>query len=172
MPRYIDVEGYRKLFDAEYKKTRDLINQGETHLDNIAEGFSEASRVIDRIPLADVVPKVELDAMRGAANSYKMHYEKTKNELAREVFEEIENKKIFLKDHAGNMGVVVMLKDIAELQKKYSKRYFKEDGEDTNAPAKVSSGEIVKDHEHRCMFCQEIVPQGIDVCPKCEKERG
>ena len=40
--------------------------------------------------------------------------------VAREIFEEIENKKIFLKDHAGNMGVVVMLKDIAELKKKYT----------------------------------------------------
>lgn len=55
MARHIDVEGYRKLFDEEYKKTRKLISEGETHLDNLAEGFSEASRVIDRIPTADVV---------------------------------------------------------------------------------------------------------------------
>ena len=45
-------------------------------------------------PTADVVPKsevdrltVELEAMRTAANSYKMHYEN----LAREIFEEIED---------------------------------------------------------------------------------
>jgi hypothetical protein len=62
MPRYIDVEGYRKLFDEEYKKTRNLIIEGETHLDNLAEGFSEASRVIDRMPTADVVPRSELEA--------------------------------------------------------------------------------------------------------------
>ena len=72
---------------------------------------------------ADVVPKsevekltVELDAMRGAANSYKMHY----NSLAREIFEEIESKKMFLKDCVGNMGVVVLFKDISELKKKYT----------------------------------------------------
>ena len=59
MARYIDVEGYRKLFDEEYKKTRELIYQGETHLDNLAEGFSEASKVIDRMPTADVVPRSE-----------------------------------------------------------------------------------------------------------------
>ena len=58
MPRYIDVNGYRKLFDEEYKKTRELIHQGETHLDNLAEGFCEAGRVIDSIPTADVVEVV------------------------------------------------------------------------------------------------------------------
>ena len=60
MARYKDVENYRKLFDEEYKKTRKLISEGETHLDNLAEGFSEASRVIDRIPTADVAPKSEV----------------------------------------------------------------------------------------------------------------
>lgn len=63
MARYIDVEGYRKLFDEEYKKTRKLIFEGETHLDNLAEGFSEASRVIDRMPTADVVPKSEVEEL-------------------------------------------------------------------------------------------------------------
>lgn len=61
MARYIDVEGYRKLFDEEYKKTRKLISEGETHLDNLAEGFSEASRVIDHIPTAEVVPRAEIE---------------------------------------------------------------------------------------------------------------
>lgn len=60
MARYIDVEGYRELFDEEYKKTRKLISEGETHLDNLAEGFSEASRVIDRMPAADVAPRAEV----------------------------------------------------------------------------------------------------------------
>ena len=64
MPRYIDVEGYRKLFDEEYKKTRKLISEGETHLDNLAEGFSEAGRVIDRMPTADVVPREALDQLK------------------------------------------------------------------------------------------------------------
>ena len=49
-------------------------------------------------------------------------YRKT-SDVAREIFEEIENKKIFLKDHAGNIGIVVMLKDIAELKKKYTDCY-------------------------------------------------
>ena len=54
MPRYIDIDGYKKLFDEEYKETKKLIEQGETHLDNLAEGFYEASQVIDRISTADV----------------------------------------------------------------------------------------------------------------------
>ena len=74
MPKYIDIDGYRKLFDEEYKETKKLIEQGETHLDNLAEGFHEASQVIDRIPTADVQevrhgkwidePSVKIDAKR------------------------------------------------------------------------------------------------------------
>ena len=55
MARFINIDGYRKLFDEEYKETKKLIEQGETHLDNLAEGFHEASQVIDRIPTDDVV---------------------------------------------------------------------------------------------------------------------
>lgn len=71
MPRYKDVEGYRKLFDEEYKKTRQLISEGETHLDNLAEGFSEASRVIDRMPTADVAPKSEVEFWQDTAANAK-----------------------------------------------------------------------------------------------------
>ena len=35
--------------------------------------------------------QVELDAMRGAANSYKMHYESAKAEVAKEIFQKIKN---------------------------------------------------------------------------------
>lgn len=68
MARYKDVEGYRKLFDEEYKKTRKLISEGETHLDNLAEGFSEASRVLDRIPTADVVPRADFADQKAIAD--------------------------------------------------------------------------------------------------------
>ena len=56
MPRYIDADILPKLFDEEYKKTRKLIEDGETHLDNLAEGFSEAARVVTFVSLttADV----------------------------------------------------------------------------------------------------------------------
>ena len=98
MPRYIDVEGYRKLFDAEYKKTRELIYQGETHLDNIAEGFSEAGKVIDGMPTADVAPR---------------------SEIAKEIFEEIDE---VIKEHSqGYCCDWYLYELIAELKKKYTK---------------------------------------------------
>ena len=43
----------REKFDAEFKETRKLILAGETHLDNLAEGFVEADRVIREMPTVD-----------------------------------------------------------------------------------------------------------------------
>ena len=56
--RLIDADNVRDLFDAEFKETRKLILAGETHLDNLAEGFTEADRVIWQIPTVDAVPVV------------------------------------------------------------------------------------------------------------------
>ena len=47
-------------------------------------------RCVDETPSEDVVPREELDAMRGAANSYKMHYENARAEVAMEIFAELE----------------------------------------------------------------------------------
>ena len=58
MARYVDVENIKKLFDEEFKKTRKLIDKGEIHLDNLAEGFLEADRVLFKLPTADVVEVV------------------------------------------------------------------------------------------------------------------
>lgn len=51
--RLIDADNVRGLFDAEFKETRKLILEGETHLDNLAEGFTEADRVIREMPTVD-----------------------------------------------------------------------------------------------------------------------
>ena len=51
--RLIDAGNVRDLFDAEFKETRKLILAGETHLDNLAEGFTEADRVIREMPIVD-----------------------------------------------------------------------------------------------------------------------
>lgn len=56
--RMIDADNVRDLFDAEFKETRKLILAGETHLDNLAEGFTEADRVIRQMPTVDAVPVV------------------------------------------------------------------------------------------------------------------
>ena len=136
MARYIDMDGYRKLFDEEYKKTRKLISEGETHLDNLAEGFSEASRVIDRMPTEDVVPKSEVEELEkeverltAILHSYALQYgtvadkqkaiDKAKAKVAREIFEEIEKlSHKFMNDQHYIFGD--MLWDIYELKKKYT----------------------------------------------------
>lgn len=56
--RLIDADNVRDLFDAEFKETRKLILAGKTHLDNLAEGFAEADRVIWKMPTVDAVPVV------------------------------------------------------------------------------------------------------------------
>lgn len=56
--RLIDADTVSKLFDAEFKETIKLIFEGKTHLDNLAEGFCEAYRVIQNMPAVDAVPVV------------------------------------------------------------------------------------------------------------------
>lgn len=57
--RLIDVDEALRLFDEEYKETNELIHNGETHLDNLAEGFAEAYHIIKyALPTVDAVPVV------------------------------------------------------------------------------------------------------------------
>lgn len=56
--RLIDYDEIRRLFDAQYKETVQLIRDGKTHLDNLAEGFTEADRIIQKIPTVDAVEVV------------------------------------------------------------------------------------------------------------------
>ena len=57
--RLIDAEKLPKIFDEEYKKTMQLVKDGEKHLDNLAEGFAEAIHIVQYIaPSVDAVPVV------------------------------------------------------------------------------------------------------------------
>ena len=57
--RLIDADKALKLFRAEYEETERLIRQGETHLDSLAEGFTEAAHIIRWLaPTVDAVPVV------------------------------------------------------------------------------------------------------------------
>ena len=57
--RLIDADNAMKAFAVEYKKTKELIDSGETHLDNLAEGFTEAAHIIKYIATTvDAVPVV------------------------------------------------------------------------------------------------------------------
>ena len=54
--RLIDADTIPELFDKEYKATRLLIEQGEEHLDNLAEGFTEAHHIIQKMPTIEAEP--------------------------------------------------------------------------------------------------------------------
>lgn len=57
--RLIDADEALRLFGEEYKKTKELIDNGETQLDNLAEGFTEADHIIKYVlPTVDAVPVV------------------------------------------------------------------------------------------------------------------
>lgn len=64
--RLIDYDEIRRLFDAQYKETVRLIHDGETHLDNLAEGFTEADRIIQKIQSVDAVEVVRCKECRFA----------------------------------------------------------------------------------------------------------
>lgn len=62
---------------------------------------------------------IELEAMRGAAKSYKMHYENAEQEVARDIFEEIDTQLAFFQKHCFSNTTKIILDVIAELKKKY-----------------------------------------------------
>lgn len=133
---YIDVD---KAYDALNEKTKGK----PPEYCGIAEEFIQ---VVDNLPAADVVPRseverlkveggileqecgklmgtvdsleIELEAMRTAANSYKMHYDS----LAREIFAEIENLSVNTVDDWGNSVQIIGEIDYAELKKKYTEK--------------------------------------------------
>lgn len=57
--RLIDADNALKAFAAEYRKTKELIDSGESHFDNLAEGFTEAAHIVKYIATTvDAVPVV------------------------------------------------------------------------------------------------------------------
>ena len=110
MARYIEANELVRKMTLQAKRTM----FGEIAPPQLS--YSEMLEIIADAPNADVVPKseverlqIELDAMRGAANSYKRHYDN----LAREIFEDIERE---IKNH----GITYAQRKIAELKKKYT----------------------------------------------------
>lgn len=64
--RLIDYGEVRNLFNEEFKQTMQLIKEGETHLDNLAEGFTEADRVLFRLML--LPPQTNADRIRAMSD--------------------------------------------------------------------------------------------------------
>lgn len=55
--RLIDADEALRLFGEEYEKTKELIHNGETQLDNLSEGFTEAYHIIKYVlPAVDAAP--------------------------------------------------------------------------------------------------------------------
>ena len=57
--RLIDANELRKLFKEEFKRTKQMIVDGQTHLDTLAEGYAEADHLLRfRALSVDAVPVV------------------------------------------------------------------------------------------------------------------
>jgi hypothetical protein len=57
--RLVDGDEALRLFGEAYEQTKELIDNGETQLDNLAEGFTEADHIIKYVlPTVDAVPVV------------------------------------------------------------------------------------------------------------------
>ena len=57
--RLIDANELRKLFKEEFKRTKQMIVDGQTHLDTLAEGYAEADHLLRfRVLTVDAVPVV------------------------------------------------------------------------------------------------------------------
>lgn len=75
MPKYIDAETIPDLFNEKFKETQKLIEDGETQLDNLAEGFTEAEKIVMfKAPIADVQEVVHakfelIDNGKGVCNN-------------------------------------------------------------------------------------------------------
>lgn len=152
MARYIDAEALLEELRS-LQVTITGIRVGKSYLSTIVREYQKSVlKIVHEQPTADVVPKSEVDelkqdleiakiaienrnikieGMRTAANSYKMHYEKARGEVARQIFEEIDeimaNIEIYVSDRertnfeigAYKCHASISLK-IAKLKKKYT----------------------------------------------------
>ncbi len=122
MPRYIDVDRLIAHLNDEIEGCEKPFGSranGKSIAYGTMLGLRSAISFAETLATADVAPKseverltIELEAMRTAANSYKMHYEN----LAREIFQEIE------RHMATNNADLSIIKasTFAELKKKYT----------------------------------------------------
>lgn len=70
--RLIDADALIEQLNPEYLETRKLIEQGETHLDNLAEGYTEIYRLIKAAPTIDAAPVRHGQWIYGTCGCYKL----------------------------------------------------------------------------------------------------
>jgi hypothetical protein len=69
--RLIDADEALRLFGEEYEETKELIHNGETQLDSLAEGFTEAYHIIKYVlPTVDAVPVVRCKECKWAGGDF------------------------------------------------------------------------------------------------------
>ena len=76
-------------FQNDVNAALSLINRQKVKIDSLQGALERADYYGLKADEENEHLKVELDAMRGAANSYKMHYEKAKSEAVKEFAERI-----------------------------------------------------------------------------------
>lgn len=73
--RLIDADEALRLFGKEYEETKELIHNGETQLDSLSEGFTEACHIIKYVlPTVDAVPVVRCKDCKWHDIDYCMFY--------------------------------------------------------------------------------------------------
>ena len=120
MARYIDADALKERLYAISVVSDDLYGMG------INRGLDRAETAIDMMPTADVVPKSEVDKIENAYNRAirKVNknaitaIQKAKQEVAREIFEEIEA--LRLKHTYGEIDEADLNIGLYELKKKYT----------------------------------------------------
>ena len=146
MARYIDADILINEVLASWDKdNHKTIEASHVH----RQEHHHLMRIIEKQPIADVVPKSEVEIWK--QNRFNIFqsielYEMTRQKVAREIFEDIDR----CCRVCGAFGIRgYIMEDVAELKKKYT------EGAEENA--------------ERCISCGEIIPEGRQVCPKCEK---
>ena len=137
-----------------YEKTADLaVAEREANV----KGFTEELKKLT----------IELEAMRTAANSYKMHYESAKSEVIDEFVKRLKDAPIKcafpLFGLTTKTEIELYFNDIMLQFGDAIDRIAKEmkGDKDTDDANKVSSGDI-------CVVCGEPVPEGRQICSMCE----
>ena len=121
MPRYIDADALLENLKKQYGE--ELGWQGTVNM-------SDVGMMIEDAPDAEVVPKSEVERLATILNSYALQYgtvmdkhiviEKARAEVAREIFEEIDNLRYYVATAYGEEIDVIDGYDVAELKKKYT----------------------------------------------------
>lgn len=95
MARYIEEEAFVEFVQKHFCEGCNNYGGVKCRSCSVADAIS----MVESAPTAEVVAKVELDAMRGAANSYKMHYEGAIKEYRQKVYSKMGKYTVFGREY-------------------------------------------------------------------------